>query len=205
MNIPGGTPEIFWQRAVYFPFVDHFIQELNDSGAFVTRQYLFPARLNAFNSGVRDKLYETYKTDPSERVTLTIKFEGGKQSGLIQLMENQRSSQRHSKTKKSLEETHVNPDLYPNMVTIITIFLTMPVSTATHERSFSTMNRVKAYLRFTMKTEWLAALALMRAYKDISIDAKAVIRESSPKNKRLAFEFLWVPPRFQICLHQMCR
>lgn len=30
MNIPGGTPEIFWQRAVYFPFVDHLIQELND-------------------------------------------------------------------------------------------------------------------------------------------------------------------------------
>ena len=118
---------------------------------------------------------------------LTIKFEGGKQSGLIQLMENQRSSQRHSKTKKSLEETHVNPDLYPNVVTIITTFLTMPVSTATHERSFSTMNRVKAYLRFTMKTEWLAALALMRAYKDISIDAKAVIRESSPKKQTSSF------------------
>ena len=30
VNIPGGTPEIFWQRGVYFPFVDHFIQELND-------------------------------------------------------------------------------------------------------------------------------------------------------------------------------
>ena len=57
----------------------------------------------------------------------------------------------------------------------------MPVSIATHERSFSTMNRVKMYLRFTMKTEWLAALALMRAYKDISIDAKAVICKFSPK------------------------
>ena len=31
-------------------------------------------------------------------MTLTIKFEGGKQSGLIQLMKNQRSSQRHSST-----------------------------------------------------------------------------------------------------------
>ena len=34
----------------------------------------------------------------------------------------------------------------------------MPVSTATPERSFSTMRRVKTYLRSTMKTERLAAL-----------------------------------------------
>ena len=34
---------------------------------------------------------------------------------------------------------HANPDLYPNAVAIITILLTMRVSTATPERSFSTM------------------------------------------------------------------
>ena len=63
----------------------------------------------------------------------------------------------------TLTETlqHANPDLYPNVVTIIIILLTMPVSTATLERSFSTMRRVKTYLRSTMKTERIAALALM--------------------------------------------
>ena len=34
-------------------------------------------------------------------------------------------------------------DLYPNVATVLTILLTMPVSTATPERSFSTMRRVK--------------------------------------------------------------
>ena len=42
----------------------------------------------------------------------------------------------------------------------------MPVSTATPERSFNTMRRVKTYLRATMKTVQLSALALMHAYKD---------------------------------------
>ena len=70
---------------------------------------------------------------------------------------------------------HANPDLYPHVVTIITILLTMPVSTATPERSFSTMRRVKKYLRSTMKTERLSALALMHAYRDI--DVEALIRE----------------------------
>ena len=51
--------------------VDHLVQELNDrllsqKNCFLG-QYLVPAKLNAFNSGVEDKLYETYKTDLSEK------------------------------------------------------------------------------------------------------------------------------------------
>ena len=72
----------------------------------------------------------------------------------------------------ALTETfqHANPDLYPNVVTIITVLLTMPVSTATPEPSFSTMRRVKTYLRSTMRTEQLSALALMHAYRDMPIE-----------------------------------
>ena len=55
---------MYWQRAVYFPLVDHLVQELNDrlllqENRFLG-QYLVPAKLNAFNSGLQvDKLYET--------------------------------------------------------------------------------------------------------------------------------------------------
>ena len=50
-------------------------------------QYFVLAKLNAFKSGVQDKLYETYKTDLSEN--RDFGNESGKQSGLIQLMKNQ--------------------------------------------------------------------------------------------------------------------
>ena len=60
----------------------------------------------------------------------------------------------------------IDPTLYRNVYTILTILLTMPVLTATPERSFSTMCRVKTYLRPTVNTERLSALALMPAYKD---------------------------------------
>ena len=45
---------------MYFPLVDHPVQELNDrlllqENSFL-RQYLVPAKLNAFNSGVQDIL-----------------------------------------------------------------------------------------------------------------------------------------------------
>ena len=61
----------------------------------------------------------------------------------------------------------INATLYRNVNTILTILFTMSVSTATPERSLSAMPRVKTYLRETMKTERLSALALMHAYKDI--------------------------------------
>ena len=86
---------------------------------------------------------------------------------------------------------HANPGLYPSVVTIITILLTMSLSTATPEQSFSTICRVKTCLRSTMKTQWFEALALMHAYRDIPIDVEAVIREfCTEKKRRLAFGFL---------------
>ena len=143
-----------------FLWSDHLVQELNDrllsqKNCFLG-QYLVPAKLNAFNSGVQDKLYETYKADLSEKRDFD--------NEILRLQ----TKWSYSTDKKpvTLTETlqHANQDLYPNMVTIITILVTMPVSTATPKRSFSTMYRVKTYLvRSTMETERLATLALMHA------------------------------------------
>ena len=71
VNIPAETPEMYWQRAVYFPLVDHLVRQqtdrlLSQEDRFLG-QYLVPAKLNAFHSGVQGKLYETYKTDLSEK------------------------------------------------------------------------------------------------------------------------------------------
>ena len=52
---------MYWQRAMYFPLVDHLVQELNDKllsqeNRFLG-QYLVPAKLNAFNqSAARQSL-----------------------------------------------------------------------------------------------------------------------------------------------------
>ena len=176
---------------MYFPLVDQLVQELNDrllsqENRF-SGQYLAPAKLNAFNNGVQDKLYETYKTYLKEKRDFdneTLRWQT-KRSHLTD----------EKPVTCTLTEGHssrlIPADLYPIVVTIITILLTMPVSTDTPEQSFSTMLRVKTYLRSPMETERLTALALMYAYKDIPIDVEAVIRKFCVKNNRhLAFEFL---------------
>ena len=63
-------------------------------------------------------------------------------------------------------------DLYPNVATVLTILLTMPVSIATPERSFSTTRRAKTYVRSTMLKERLSSLALMHAYREMPIDPR---------------------------------
>ena len=105
---------------MYFPLVDHLVQELNDrllsQENHFSGQYLVSA-----NSRVQDKLYETNKTDILEKRNFDILRWQTKWS--------------HSTDEKpvTLTETlqHANPDLYPNVVTIIMILLIMPVSTAT--------------------------------------------------------------------------
>lgn len=49
----------------------------------------------------------------------------------------------------------------------IKLLQTVPVSTATAERSFSTLRRLKTYLRSTMGQKRLNRLAILNAHQDI--------------------------------------
>src|SRR4029434_1756396 len=55
--------------------------------------------------------------------------------------------------------------------------LTMPVSTASAERSFSTMRHLKTYLRSTMTDKKLTGLALMNIHTDLEIDSEEVLKQ----------------------------
>jgi len=56
---------------------------------------------------------------------------------------------------------HSLQDLYPNLEVALQIFLTMPATTATCERSFSKLKLIKNYLRLTMGQEHLSNLAIL--------------------------------------------
>ena len=78
---------------------------------------------------------------------------------------------------------------YPNIRLCMMVLLCMPVSTATAERSFSTMRRVKTYLRNTMTTERLSGLGLLNII-------------SKPWNQRGASGWCFCPPqRASSCLN----
>ena len=55
--------------------------------------------------------------------------------------------------------------------TLLQTLATIPVSTATPERTFSNLRRLKTYLRNTTSENRLNGLALMNIHHDIEIDA----------------------------------
>ena len=72
------------------------------------------------------------------------------------------------KPERLLHTLHATKrDLYTAIYSIISILVTMPVSSATCERSFSAIRLVKSYLRSTIGNEWLSNLSLMHVYTDM--------------------------------------
>ena len=66
-------------------------------------------------------------------------------------------------------------ELYPCMWNVFTVLLTMLIATATAERSFSVLRRVKTHLRTTMHQDRLSALGLMHIHREVPIDVTKVI------------------------------
>ena len=66
-------------------------------------------------------------------------------------------------------------DIYPNIYILLTILGTLSVSTATSERSFSTMGRLRTYLRSSIGNERMTGLALLSIHKDRQIDREKVM------------------------------
>ena len=76
----------------------------------------------------------------------------------------------------------ISKDTFPNIYSALTILATMPVSTATAERSFSTLKSLKTWLRDTMCQSRLTGLALMHLHRYVDVDIESVLRNFDPLN-----------------------
>jgi hypothetical protein len=74
---------------------------------------------------------------------------------------------------------------YPALRCILQIAATLPVTTASAERSFSTLKRLKTYLRSTISQERLNGLAHLYVNNDIDVDPMVVVdRFAQSETKR---------------------
>nr|GEW37466.1 zinc finger MYM-type protein 1 [Tanacetum cinerariifolium] len=77
-------------------------------------------------------------------------------------------------------------DCYPNEIITDRVLLTIPVTMASAERSFSKLKLIKSYLRSSMSQEMLNGLALIAIENDIleSVDYEDLINSFGSKNAR---------------------
>ena len=69
----------------------------------------------------------------------------------------------------------IDKDAYVNIYTILQILITIPILSASCERSISTLRNLKTYLRNTMVQDRLNGLALMHAHREMELDLEKII------------------------------
>ena len=88
----------------------------------------------------------------------------------------------------SLSDSGIDADCrFPTVHKLLHILATLPVTTASSERSFSPLRRLKTYLRKTTGEERLNGLAMLQIHRDIAVDPEAVLQKLSEKSRRLDF------------------
>lgn len=195
-------PEKFYRASIYIPILDTILQDIKDR----------------FRDDIM-KCFEVSILIPTSVVKMTPKdlkesakvlfskfqfavgniscLNGAVFSNEVALWQNKWLNQQQQKTKnEDIPDTGIetltkcDKEVYPAVYELIKIFSTLPVSTATAERSFSTLRRLKDWMRTTMREDRLVALALLNIHRGIADKVnpnKVVDRFAKVKKRKLDF------------------
>lgn len=196
-NVQCVTAEEYYRTNLYIPFLDHIITQmtLRFSAQFeVIRQLssLVPG-FCGFSTTRPCQLSDISETvsfyssliDPDrvehELQTWNVKWFGNTFSSTE--TDRIHADNLPATALDALEQC--NQHFYPNIHRLLTILATLPVTTASAERSFSTLRRLKTYLRSTMSSERLTSIALLNIHPDIPCPVEEVINRFASDCRRL--------------------
>lgn len=189
-NQPTKVPEEYFRRAVYIPLLDHVLADIENRfspevlklfhlGVFLPRTSYTDEDLTAVREAAN--VYELLLDAPISSIISEFKLWVAKWK---------REEENGVKFPQSVPEVIDLCDvlLYPSINIFLKILATLPVSVATAERSFSTLRRLKNWLRASMADERLTGLALLHIHRDINLDVdKIITRFAKSKRRKLNF------------------
>ena len=182
----AATPSDYYRLAVFIPYTDHLISEMTSrfSGLkkhVITIQMLIPRYVISATYQEVQQAVVFYAADIQQDSIILGEFDRWKLKW-SKVSSNERPA-------NAVDALSACSEMFPNIQKLLKIFATLPVSTATAERSFSTLRRLKTYLRTTMTNDRLNGLALMSIHRDIvtKLNPQDVISQLAKKNRRLDF------------------
>ncbi|XP_067623242.1 52 kDa repressor of the inhibitor of the protein kinase-like [Eurosta solidaginis] len=181
-SIVTDTVEDFYRISTYIPYLDLFVTHLKDR--FLNQRnilcnfaYLFPKRMQNFEEAACTELFKSYET-----ILHDIFPEAGIRE--VQLWRERIASMDIQNPLEALDICKI--DAFPNVHQLLRIMAALPVTTATNERSFSTLRRLKSYLRSTMKEDRLNGLASLNIHRNVNVDINSVLTEFFSVPRRVA-------------------
>ncbi|CAF3343594.1 unnamed protein product [Rotaria sp. Silwood2] len=208
-NIPASSTYEYFKLNIFIPVLDHFLMAIKDR---FTEHVQQAARISSIiPQYIADKTYD----DLAPAIELYQKFLPGsiteiKSEFLLwkkrwtqintenspnvlspTSMNNIASVTMKRKEQISLSDTAIDAYVqcteafYPNIKVLLQIFSTLPVTTASTERTFSVLKLLKTYLRSTMSQTRLNGLAMMYIYRNLTVNVDSVINNFAKSNRRL--------------------
>jgi len=185
-NYQIDDPKKYWRISLFNVFVDHLAEEISSrvisNHDRFCAQMLMPSKIRNLNDEHVDSIFTSYSQDMNiskeafqgeiRRWRARWSQDDGRPrpSTLLSLLDN---------TPKAA---------YPGIHKALSVLLTMPATSASCERSFSSMRRIKSYMRSTMKGERLSDLGILHIHREIDVNVDVVINKfASVKCRKIDF------------------
>lgn len=192
-----SNPEEYYRISLYIPLLESVTEDLRTR---FSEETLWLYGLTMFIPAQMMK-EDFQDIETKNRITLTLKKVAKKFHPLLNvaesIVEQIVSSEYHLWRRKwerdregilpknALATLDVcDADIFPLIKNMLHILATLPASVASAERSFSTLRRLKTWIRSRMGEERLVGLALLNIHRDIKVEIDKVIDRFSKKFKR---------------------
>lgn len=193
-NYPYQNPQDYFRRSIYIPIIDTIMEDLKsrfpeETLNLYSFSIIFPEVLEKSDeesiknaAHILAEKYSVFFNENSASLYKTLRAE-------LELWEAKWQREKYDVSYDSVKLLEFcDIDIYPTIHTLLKIFATLPLSASSAEQTFSTLRRIKTWLRSTMAEDRLVGLALMNIYYDIHIDIDKVIdRYARTRKHRLNF------------------
>jgi len=81
----------------------------------------------------------------------------------------------------------IDQNVFANLYKLMQVALTLPISSASCERSFSVMRRIKTWIRSSMNQDRFTDMSILHIERDISniIESENILNNFALKNRRI--------------------
>lgn len=183
-NIAVENPEEYYRIAIFIPFLDSTKMQVHDR--FLKHKNL----LQSFMCLLPNEQNFSSEHENSAKILLE-KYKSITNCSILEGIGELKLWWRHvlnsSDTPKNAHNAFLACDesIFPTVRKLLQIFATLPVTTSSSERSFSTLRRLKTYLRNTTSEDRLNGLALLNIHRNVEVSADAVLDELAKSSRKL--------------------
>ena len=179
-NAAVATSEQYFRQTLWYPYIDSLVAHLmskfdKNNSVVLSMDCLIPARVGNLQ-------WETLKD--------AVDFYAPLLSSVSEIKEEIKRWKEYAKrsdASDALSALAIVPPYLPNVKMLMQILCTLPISTCSAERSFSSLKYLKNYLRNRMNDDRLTGLALLYLHHEITVNVDDVINIFAKKNRKREF------------------